>query len=202
MTKKTTGWTPYGLEAIRIAHLRRRRLLTFLILLGFAALWAFMFQATTTSEIDISTDRGGNSEIRLDVSGAQQQKNAALTISIDPGRVTRADTGAAEDGPQITRAEVPTFNRGAPINWGAYAILYGPYLLVALALLLVGKRKKHEINYGIYKGSLPYEMLTATATRQIFTTREAHGSIFGKLRNDYLPPEVMTIERMPVEEDT
>lgn len=202
MAKKQNAWTPYGLEAIRIAHLRRRRLVAIIIALALAGLWAAMFDSTTTNQLELSAN-GGGSQIDIDVSDSLNEKeDKPLTVGISPGRITRADTGASGDtAAQTARFAAPTFTRAPAIGWSSYAILYGPYVLIGLALYMLARRPpKHEVNFGIYKGALPYEMVTATASRFVFTTREARLSLFGKRRVDHLPPEVL-IERMPVEED-
>ncbi len=199
---KKTAWTPYGLEAIRIAHLRRRRLLGILLGLGVAVLWLSFFSTTVERDLQVTTDQGGN-EISIDVSGAQQKpKDDKITVSIAPGRVTRAETGsgAAQDAP-ITRFAAPTFDRAAPIPWTYYLLQFGPFLLLALAVWLMRHRKTNEINYGIYKGALPLEMISAGAANHIFTTRHATSNIFGKRRVDFLPSEMVGVERVPQEED-
>lgn len=199
-----TSWTPYGLEAIRIAHLRRRRIFSVLLALGLCALWLFMFSSTTESRLSISVNGQEQATgIQLDIPD-QVPKNGPVTVAIDPGRVTSAETTGPGQATSVQRSEVPTFERAAPLNWNYYVLLYGPYALLALALyLLAKKRGKHdEVNYGIYKGAMPLEMMTASAEKQVFTTRFTERSIFGKRRADYLPREVALLERVPQEDDS
>lgn len=204
-TKQRDTWSPYGLEAIRAAHLRRRRLLSLLVAIGLAGLWLLMIQLSTVEERSLEiTDSSGN-KIEIDVSDSERpREDGPLTISLSPGRVTRAETGgtAAADS-SVTRFAAPTFERASPISWGGYALMYGPFVLLGLALWLLGKRRpKAEVNYGIYKGAMPLEMMTASAARHVFTTREARRSLFGKRRGDYLPPEIVRVERMAAEDET
>lgn len=194
-------WTPYGLEAIRTAHLRRRRFLALATVLGLALLWLMMFTSTTSNELSIQVNGKEQNRIELDIP-EEDPDDGPVSVEINPGRVTRAETTNTGTGSTIQRANVPAYDRAAPLNWSYYVLLYGPYVLIGLALYLLAQRRgKHdEINYGIYKGSMPLEMISAAATQDIFTTREKRASIFGKRRGDYLPPEVRRVERMEQED--
>lgn len=192
-----SAWTPYGLEAIRIGHLRRRRLLGALFALGLALAWLIMFQSTTSSDLSISVNGKDASSISLDIP-EEEPKDRPVTVALQPGRVTRADTTTnGEPTSVVQRTAAPTFDRAAPLNWNYYVLLYGPYVLLGLALLLLARRRgKHdEVNYGVYKGSMPLEMISASAAREVFTTRHARASVFGKRRSDHLPPEMAGVER-------
>lgn len=195
-------WTPYGLEAIRVSYLRRRRILALIIVVGLAGLWSFMLDTTTTTETQIFANGRRQGTIGIDLPD-DEREDGPVTVPISAGRVTRAESGSApeaQDGPARTGA--PTFDREAPINYQRYVILYGPYVLLAAALyFLAKKRGKHdEVNFGIYKGALPLEMLSASLADQVFTTKMAHTGLFGKRRADHLPDEVLRIERVAQEE--
>lgn len=194
MADKKSAWTPYGLEAIRVAHLRRRRLLALLLVAGLVLVWLTLFDTTTTKELQLQVNGREGSSISIDTSDAdEKKKDGPVTVGLSPGRVTRADTaGPAVQGPQVSRANVPTFDRASPYNWGYYLLSYGPWVLIGLAAWFLAKRKpKDEVNYGIYKGAMPLEMITAAAAEKVLTTRMAEGSVFGKGRSCYLPAEVM-----------
>lgn len=201
MADKKVPWTPYGLEALRIERLRRQRLFALLAALGLALLWSSFFQETTQRQIELSSDLGG-SRIIIDTDDLGQREDKPLTVGLSPGRVTRADTADPEAGlASSTKLATPTFERSDPIPYAYYLYKFGPIALLALAAYLLARRPpKHQVNYGIYKGAMPYEMITATASRHVFTTRYAKTSLFGKRRADHLPSEVL-IERMPVDED-
>lgn len=189
-----TPWTPYGLEAIRIAYLRRRRILAGLAAVGIIGIWLLMFTQTTSTQLSISVNGEEQSGIEIEIPDSEPRKQGPVTVAINPGRVTRADTAQAS-GPTSTiqRTELPQYDRGAPLNWNYYVLLYGPYALLGAAAWFLAKRRgKHdEVNYGVYKGAMPLEMITKSAERQVFTTRWTRASIFGKRRGDYLPAEVL-----------
>jgi len=199
-----TSWSPYGLEAIRVSYLRRRRLLAIIIALGLGGIWAFMFETTTTTSTDIFVNGRRQGTIGIDAPDPGPRRDGPVTVAVEPGRVTRADSGSAPAAAAETpRAQAPIFERAAPVPYEAYVIIYGPFVLLAAALyFLAKKRGKHdEVNYGIYKGAMPLEMLSASMADQVFTTKMARDGLFGKRRADYLPAEVLRIERVAQEED-
>ena len=202
MAKERSGWTPYGLEAIRIRHLRRRRILAILAALVLAGFWSWMFDETTTTEQEIFANgkKAGNG-IQLDVT-QPERKDGPVTVSLSPGRVTRADTADDASPQSISRPDAPVLARAPAYNWTAYLVLYGPFALLALALYLLGKRRpQDEVNFGIYKGAMPLEMITASASRHVLTRKEARESLFGKSRRDHLPAEMRVVERVEQEDD-
>lgn len=195
-------WTPYGLEAIRVTYLRRRRILAFLIAFGLAGIWALTWETTTETGTDIFVNGRRQGTIGIEAPEPPGE-DGPVTVAISPGRVTRAESGSApetQDGP--ARPQAPTFDREPAIEYQFYVIVYGPYVLLAAALyFLAKKRGKHdEVNYGIYKGALPLELLSASLSDQVFTTKKAHVGLFGKRRADYLTDEVLRIERVAQEE--
>jgi hypothetical protein len=201
------SWTPYGLEAIRIRHLRRRRFALFAILILASLIITTLVSsgANKTTQIfsngKLASEQGGdNSQISINFDTAQKPKDGPVTVAISPGRVTLADTSQAAQAPAVTRAALPPFSTGDALNWNYYLLLYGPWALLGLALLFLAKRKgkSHEINYGVFKGAMPLEMISSAARGQIFTTREARQSLFGKRAEDHLPEHVV---RVPQEGD-
>lgn len=197
------SWTPYGLEGIRVSYLRRRRILSLLIALGLAGVWAFMFDSTTVTQQDIFVNGRRQGTIEIEEPEAPRE-DGPVTVAIQPGRVTRAESGdgPAEEG-ERSRTLAPSFERAPPISYSYYAIIYGPFVLLGLALyFLAKKRGKHDqVNFGIYKGAMPLELVSASMVDQVFTAKMAHVGLFGKRRADYLPDEVLRIERVPQEGD-
>ena len=195
------AWTPYGLEAIRVGHLRRRRAALLALIFVGAIVW-LVFAPTPTNQNEIQIFANGNrvgSGNGLQIEAPPEER--PVTVSIQPGKITHASAGSAPAGETVTRtATVPVVPRAVPVPYAAAAFKFGPFLLLALALWALGKRKptSHMVNYGIYKGALPLELISASAAKRVFTTRKAGTSIFGKSRSDYLPAEV---ERVPQEGD-
>jgi hypothetical protein len=204
MAKAQEAWTPYGLESIRIAYLRRRRILALLILLLLLGTIYGFFTQTTTKSTQIfanGNDVTGQNTITID-QNTPSNPNNHVTVSIEPGRVTSATAGGSAGAASVQHANIPSFDRAPPINWGGYLLLYGPYVLVGLLAWYLAKRrgKNDEVNFGVYKGAMPLEMISATHAGEVFTRRHAKESIFGKRRHDHLPRDLASVEAATVEE--
>lgn len=203
MSAKDT-WTPYGLEAIRVRYLRRRRFLIIFIALALAGLWSLTFETTTTTTQEIFVNGRRANTIDIDVPD-DPERDGPVTVAISPGRVTRAESGSGTpEQQQVQRANVPIFERPPAIPYAGYLIVYGPFALLVAAFFLLGKRRgKHDqVNYGIYKGAMPLELVSASMADQVFTHRQASRSLFGKRRADHLTEEVLRAQRVPQEGET
>lgn len=204
MPKKDV-WTPYGLEAIRHAHLRRKRILGALLLLLLLGLIYSVFQVTTTKSTDIfaNGNKVNTNGIQIEQKDPGAPKKDHVTVGLEPGKITQVNSSSSIGASTLTRNSLPSFERAAPFNWNDYLLLYGPYVLVGLAMLYFAKRRgKHdELNFGVYKGALPLEMITSSHQGEVFTKSWVKGSIFGKRRLDHLPREVASVELMSVEEE-
>lgn len=197
MSAKST-WTPYGLEAIRVGYLRRRRILAAIFALGLCGLWLLMFTTTTTVQQDIFVDGNRVGGSAISITEPEKAKDGPITVALDPGRVTRAESGGpTAPGTQVAKTSAPTFTREAPIPYKGYIYMYGPIVLLVLAALLLAKKKgKHDqVNYGIYKGAMPLELVSASMSSHIFTNRMAKSGLFGKRRVDHLPDEIVMADR-------
>jgi len=195
---KNESWTPYGLEPIRIQHLRRRRFLAILAVLALLVLAVIAYQVTTRKQSTLEIFANGNQvggDIQIETPEAQAKKDHQ-TVELTPGNVTDADTGSDAPTSTLARESLPTFSRAQPYDWTAYLIAYGPYLLVILAGYWLAKKrgKFDEINFGVYKGAMPLEMITASHEKTVFTRRRATSSVFGKGRLDHVPREVALAE--------
>lgn len=200
MADRRSEWTPYGLEAIRIAHLRRRRILGILALLGAAILLSSLTETRTETDLDISVNGRRSNSISFDIP-EEEPRDGPVTVSLTPGRVTRAEAGSAAQEPIVQRGNAPSFDREPAHNYLGLLLFLAPWALIGLAAWLLGKRRGRydEVNYGVYKGSMPLEMITASASRNVFTRRHARSSLFGRDRVDHLPPEVIASQTAPEE---
>jgi len=198
------SWTPYALEPIRIQYLRRRLILAILAIIALLLLAYLLYNYTTTTQKGIQLCRNGDesscqngrgSGIQIDEPSKGAPPRDHVTVGLTPGEVTRVDTGQDPGAPGTSRAQLPTFDRAQPYDWLQYLMAYGPYLLVILAAYWLTKRrgKYDEINFGIYKGAMPLEMITASHDKVVFTRNFAKSSVFGKGRMDHLPTEVIRV---------
>ena len=196
MAGKQDEWTPYGLEAIRQAHLRRRRVLGALAALCVLGLALVMVQTTTTTSLRLSANGNDVTDGVIIPEPDEPEQEDHVTVALQPGKVSRVESGNDPTPPQVERTSAPQAVRATPYPWKLWALKALPWLLAGVvAWLLAARRGKHdEVNYGVYKGALPLEMLTAQHERVVFTKRFARSSVFGKRRQDYLPPEVRETE--------
>lgn len=192
MARTNDEWTPYGLEAIRQARIWRRRFLGALAALGILLAGMLLVETTTTESISLSAN-GNDVTDSVSIPEPEAPKGQdKVTVSLTPGRVSRVESGNAPEAPQVVeRTSTPQATRASPYPWKLWLLDAVPYLLAGVvALLLFRGRPQDEVNYGIYKGAMPLEMLTSHQDRAVLTTRHARTSVFGKRRADYVPPEV------------
>lgn len=189
-------WTPYALEKHRIRHLRRRRLVAILAAIAMLLLVSALFSVSTDRQTRISTNGRDTGSIEIQDVDLDKSKDDHITVEVQPGRVSRVEAGTDSQAPQVSRAQAPQLSRAAPYNWSFYLLLYGPYVLVGLLLWLLAKRRSRhdEVNYGVYKGAMPLELLTASHRDAVFTRKLTESSVFGKKRHDHLPRGYATAE--------
>lgn len=188
-------WTPYGLEAFRQSRLWRRRLVTLLAVVVVALAWIGLsqFGGETTTTVDTFRGDGGSVTLQAPDKGGRPKPDATVTLT--PGNLTAAPSAIRATG----RQEVPPPDPGGPapgaepINFRLLAVQWGiPLALVLVGYLLAGIRggSDHEVNYGIYKGAMPMETISARYSHLVETTRATYQDPFGKRREDYLPEDV------------
>lgn len=193
-------WSPYGLEAHRVALLRRRqRLLLAAIVLGFLGLLAVLATSIDdTTSIDTFGGQGG----RVDLGQLPERpRGKPTTLTVAPGRTTVMDQPIQpEVRPPRERGEAPAGETGRFNLLGLLGNLLPP-LGGAVWLWRVGKRKVagplEQVNLGVYKGAMPLEMVSAQHRRFIFTGEMARASLFGKGREDHLPARPTVLLRRP-----
>jgi hypothetical protein len=183
--RSENGWTPYGLEAIRRKHIRRRRLMAVGLFFAYIVGYSLFVIMTTSSSLSV-TDAEGKSTVELELPKNEETEQKPITVAIGQGRMVMADFGG--ETPSISPTP-PTPAYVDALHWRGELTTYGP-LLAVLWLLLTALRsrdKNAEVNYGVYKGALPYEMITAEAKGFVLTTKHAKESLFGRTREDYVP---------------
>ncbi|HVL47500.1 MAG TPA: hypothetical protein VM889_02990 [Candidatus Thermoplasmatota archaeon] len=189
MPKKRENWTPYGLEAIRQQTIRRRRNLALAMFLVYIVGYTVFILLTTTANLSVGDGSGGS--VELDLSGRNvEERQKPVTVRVGPGRITLADFGGEAATTPPTAPPPPGVEA---INWRGELMAYGPPIALLWLLLAAirSKDKNGEVNYGVYKGAMPYEMITAEAKGHVFTTRLAKGSLFGRTRSDHLPAQLL-----------
>jgi hypothetical protein len=190
-------WSPYGHEKARRRLLMERQAYIVLGAVGIAILYGLFLQLTLTVETDVPTS-GGSVDIR-------QDELRPITVTVTPGRAPAfmdgqtAPPGGVEP-PRPDAEEQPFLIRTV----GPFLPLVAP-LLGALWLLsragASARGRLAELNFGVYKGAMPYEMHTARAMERVFTHREVRRHVFGKTATDfiagsYLGPPPLAVRRL------
>lgn len=200
MSARTAGWSPYGLEAHRVALLRKRqRLLAAGILLGLLVLAGILVNSIRTQD-EVNAFNGDAGRVNLDRPDAIRSKPTTLTVS--PGRTSVLQQPLQEErAPRPATAPLSDSEKGA-INWMGVLSSFAPPLGLALVAWRYGKGKLthglDEVNLGVYKGALPYEMHTAHHKKYVFTRDLARAHLFGKGPSDMLPQQPLVLRRSPL----
>ncbi len=185
----TQSWTPYAHEAMRTGRIRRRRAVLAVLAITFALLWFGYGTVTGDRNTSIGTTAGGN-QISFNLDDAPKDK--PVTVGIRPGGTAVMGDALDTNGGTATPPRTPERPRGLydePFTYSSLMLVYGPALvalLLGLRLFRGGPGKLDELNFGIYKGALPLEMLTASSRGLVFTSAPVNESIFGKGRDDYV----------------
>ena len=189
-------WTPYGLEAIRGRMLWRRRILAVVVflLLAIALLAALALTATDqVVETRISLSGSESDTVEVETPGEEAFRTKPLTVAVSPGGVTLVGNDVNNvDADRLSRASVnyPYIRGEKPMNFLGLMFPWGFLLLLGHLVWSAGKgatNPSSEVNFGIYKGAMPLEMITAEYSHLVRTQRLASGSLFGKDREDHVP---------------
>jgi hypothetical protein len=183
-------WSPYGLEAYRVALLRRRsRLITACLVLGLLALGAvLLLSIKDSSQIQI---HGGNGD-SITVQVPEQPRAKPLTLSVSPGRTTVLERPIQ---PEQKPKNAPPPSQGPTVkglDWSALLTSLAPPVLLAIGAAKYAKKRiagpLEQVNLGVYKGAMPLELITAQHKKHVFTGKRAYQSLFGKGREEHVPP--------------
>lgn len=195
----TEEWTPYGLEAIRGRVLWRKRILALVLffIIAIAVLVALaLLKVNTVTETRISL-AGGDNDNAIEIKGVNEAdlRSKPITVALSPGGVTLVGNDpVGANGDTLSKASTDyPFIRGAqPFNFLGLLFPWGLLLLLAYLMYAAGKGASNpssEVNFGIYKGAMPLEMMTASYSHLVRTQRLASSSIFGKERTDHVDTE-------------
>ncbi len=192
MKTRRPEWTPYGHEAHRQKRIWRRRIVALALGAILAGGLILVMGSLFTTQTTISTD-GGGSTVSID-RPEEKERTPDATLTLTPGELTVAPSAlqAAE-----RTSPTPQFGRDAPpaqpIPINLLLLKYGPaaaVVLLAIAFLRRSPASQEEVNYGVYKGALPLENISARYAHLVKTSRATYENPFGKSRRDYLPPRL------------
>lgn len=180
----TTPSSPYGLEAHRVALLRRRRqLLLAAVLAGVLALVAVVV-LTLNENGDVSTLSGGQGSNTIDIAIPDKPRPKPTTLSIAPGRTTVLDKPIQPEVRAPSTEPPEQINGRGGLNWMGILQTFGPTLGVGLYAWRYGRKRMlsslEEVNLGVYKGALPFELHAAKHKKFLFTSKMAMAPVFGK----------------------
>lgn len=188
MTEGPT-WTPYPHEELRVNLLWKKRIILAVILGLLFLLWALSLNVNTDTETQLEVFGGDGSTVTVDRPDDQDQVSPAASVTLRPGETARLNEdltltdGDTQPGDQ--GAQIPEQPPGIPFL--GLLLLIGPFILAFLLWRYLGTRgTSTEVNYGIYKGAMPLEAITATHRKLVETGKRVDENPFGKVRSDYL----------------
>lgn len=188
------GWSPYGLEAYRQSHLWRRRLAVVAVALVVAVAYVAVLQFGTDTDTVISTIGRGDGDTLTFEQPESGPPEPDATITLEPGELTVPDQSIQTDIEEPGDAPVaPSGQPGVePIDWTGVLLRWGIPLALILVGFLVGRvwgraSESERVNYGVYKGALPMETISARYNHLVETTRATYEHPFGKRRSHYVP---------------
>lgn len=183
-------WTPYPHEEVRVHLLWRKRILLGLLVGALFLMWALSLGVQTETEEQLEIYGGDGSSIQINRPDEQQRTEPAASVTLRPGETARLNedltvNDTSQRQGERSGATVPERPSGIPFV-GILMVL-APFLAAIAAWRYLGEEGTSiEVNYGVYKGSMPLEMITATHAKHLYTGSELHENPFGKVRSDYL----------------
>lgn len=181
-------WTPYPHEPLRVQLLWRKRIVLALILGIVFLFWALSLGVTTDTQEQLTVYGGDGDSVTIERPEDSDTQPAA-TVTLRPGETARLDEdltlseGDREPGGQ--GGQIPEQPPGIPFL--GLLLLIGPFILAYLLWRHLGNQgASTEVNYGVYKGAMPLEMITSSHSNLVLTGRQVDQNPFGKERTDYL----------------
>lgn len=173
-SRLASGWSPYGLEAVRRAALRVRLLKAIAALIAVYVLVTAYLVLTTKYEY-VATQFGGEDQ-GPDRSETDAERNRPVRVTLTPGRAAFSnlqDEGGTEGIPEVRPppAKLSVKWLGLLQLFGAYAGIYALFAKIARS----GIHK--QVNFGVYKGSMPYELHSQALRKKLFTHKMAKYSL-------------------------
>lgn len=166
----------------------RKRILLALILGLVFLLWALSLGVTTETEEQLTVFGGDGSSVTV-TRPENQQVEPSARVTLRPGETARLDDpltlrdGETQPGDQ--GAQLPEQPKGIPFL--GLLLLLGPFVLALLLWrYLANQGTSTEVNYGIYKGAMPFELISASHKHLVLTGKKVEQNPFGRVQTDYL----------------
>jgi hypothetical protein len=179
--KAESKWTPYGHEKARRQALMQRHAWLAIAALAIAMFYGVFLSLTVTQQDSI--DSGGQIEVR-------REDEKPMRVQVTPGGIpgfadSQADAPGGVDAPGLAeREEGPLMATLRPLLPVIAPLAGALWLLSRVGASARGRLA--ELNFGVYKGPMPYEMHTSKRLKQVFTHRQVEDHLFGKTREDFL----------------
>lgn len=168
----------------------RRRLIILGVVVAILLAWLTIFQVETREvEIITATNQDGSTvTVQRDQRPNRGFEGPDATITVTPGETARTQPIQQPADPQQTppQGPQPPPNPPSGIPFFGIAAILGPILFVIWLLRKMGAVTTSEVNYGVYKGAMPLEMITAEYAHLVRTSKAVEQNPFGKARSDYL----------------
>lgn len=189
MPDERPEWTPYPHEEVRVRLLWRKRILLGLLIGALFLFWALSLGITgdTEESLQIYGDDGGS--VQIQQPDQQQRDRPAATVSLRPGETAqlKEDLRLGDQPAERQGRGAPVPDRPEGIPFTGLLLLLAPFLAALAAWRYLSTQgASTEVNYGVYKGALPLELVTASHAKHVQTGSEVLENPFGKARSDYL----------------
>lgn len=180
------GWSPYGHEPARKRALRRRWLYAILAIVGFYFLSVIYLSLTADEGFSVRQigGQGGPGDQRtIDTGDAELQP--PIRVTLRPGF---ASYSTMQNEPDAGQAPQPRPRAYGFMDWLNVAKLLGLYGTIYVVFTRVAKNprgKLGQVNLGVYKGAMPYELHSWHLRKKVFSATIARYSLALIRKADY-----------------